>query len=234
MMMGPGERVDLWVDFSGKKIGTEITLQSLYFDAGIMGGMGGMMGGGSRSRPNGSEFPIFKVKIDRQEKTSFRLPENLSTVDRYKIQDAVNYRSPREFFFEGQMMNWTINGRTFEMTKVARDEIVQLDTLEVWELINESGGMGMMGMMQMPHPIHIHGLQFQILERRINRRFQDIWRTVRDGFVDEGWKDTVLLMPGMRLKIALKFEDYTGLFLLHCHNLEHEDLGMMRNYLIQT
>ncbi len=57
---------------------------------------------------------------------------------------------------------------------------------------------------------------------------------VRDGFVDEGWKDTVLFIPGMRVKLALKFEDYAGFFPLHCHNLEHEDLGMMRNYLIKV
>jgi FtsP/CotA-like multicopper oxidase with cupredoxin domain len=238
VMMGPGERVDLWADFSGRKIGAELTVKSLSFNAGIMGGMmggrgRGMMGGG-QALPNGAEFPIFKVRIDRQEKTSYRLPERLSKIDRYKIQDAVNNRNPRDFSFSGQMMNWTINGRNFEMTNVAADEIVQLDTLEVWELINESGGMGMMGMMQMPHPIHIHGLQFQIVERSINRSFRDIWKTVSEGFVDEGLKDTVLLMPGMKVKIALKFEDYTGLFLLHCHNLEHEDLGMMRNYLVRA
>ncbi len=48
--------------------------------------------------------------------------------------------------------------------------------------------------------------------------------------MDEGWKDTVLLMPGERVRVQVQFQDYTGLFLYHCHNLEHEDMGMMRNY----
>ncbi|MFO7680511.1 MAG: multicopper oxidase domain-containing protein [Chloroflexota bacterium] len=55
------------------------------------------------------------------------------------------------------------------------------------------------------------------------------WNSVKQGYVDSGWKDTVLLMPGERVRILLKFEDYTGTYLCHCHNLEHEDGGMMRN-----
>ena len=90
---------------------------------------------------------------------------------------------------------------------------------------NEGGGMGMMGMMNMPHPIHLHGKQFQVLERR---------GVTHNGYVDEGWKDTVLLMAGERIKLLVRFEDYPGLFLYHCHNLEHEDMGMMRNYLVEN
>lgn len=122
-------------------------------------------------------------------------------------------------------MAWTINGRTFRMREVANDEKVRLNTLEVWEFINEGGGMGMMGGMNMPHPMHLHGMQFQVLKRRGVRH---------EGYVDEGWKDTVLLMPGERIRLLVRFGDYAGLFLYHCHNLEHEDMGMMRNYLIEN
>jgi FtsP/CotA-like multicopper oxidase with cupredoxin domain len=121
-------------------------------------------------------------------------------------------------------MAWTINGRTFRMQAVANEEKVRLNTLELWEFINEGGGMGMMGGMKMPHPIHLHGKQFQVLERRGVRH---------DGYVDAGWKDTVLLMPGERIRLLVRFSEYPGLFLYHCHNLEHEDMGMMRNYLIE-
>jgi hypothetical protein len=67
--------------------------------------------------------------------------------------------------------------------------------------------------------------QFQVFERN---------GVTHSGYVDEGWKDTVLLMPGERIKILVRFEDYAGLSLYHCHNLEHEDMGMMRNYLIEN
>jgi FtsP/CotA-like multicopper oxidase with cupredoxin domain len=48
------------------------------------------------------------------------------------------------------------------------------------------------------------------------------------------WKDTVLLMPGERIRILVDFDDYPGMFLYHCHNLEHEDMGMMRNYYVRA
>jgi len=54
------------------------------------------------------------------------------------------------------------------------------------------------------------------------------------GYVDEGWKDTVLVMPGERIRLLLRFGGYTGMFLYHCHMLEHEDSESMRNYLVRT
>lgn len=51
--------------------------------------------------------------------------------------------------------------------------------------------------------------------------------------VDDGWKDTVLVVPGEKVRILRRFEDYSGLFLRHCHNLEHEDMGMMRNFRVE-
>lgn len=89
--------------------------------------------------------------------------------------------------------------------------------------------MGGMGMMSMPHPIHIHNQQFQILSRRV-KDHDASYASVKDGFINSGWKDTVLVMPGEEIDIIKPFEDYTGLFLYHCHNLEHEDMGMMRNF----
>ncbi len=128
-----------------------------------------------------------------------------------------------------QGMNPVINGRSFKMTEVADDETVRLNTTEIWRLKNDNGSGMMGGMMQMPHPVHIHGLSFHI----VNRTRGKGWETIKDGFIDNGWKDTALLFPGMTADVVMRFEDYPGLFLYHCHNLEHEDLGMMRNYLVK-
>jgi blue copper oxidase len=225
VMLGPGERIELWADFSAHPVGSEMALLSLPFDAGMMGrGMMGRQPTGGESLPNGAKFIVLKVKVVQAENEHLILPDWLSNVDRYAPEHAANYGNPRTFRLSMQHMTWIINGRTFQMEKVANDEIVQLNTLEVWEFINESSSMGMMGMMQMPHPMHLHGLQFQVLERE---------NVTHNGYADEGWKDTVLLMPGERVKLMVKFEDYDGLFLYHCHNLEHEDMGMMRNYFVQ-
>ena len=229
VMLGPGERLELWADFSSYAVGSETALVSLPFDGGMIGGgrMGrGMMGGGGYVLPNGADFPVFKVKVNRREKSTLTLPQRLSTIQRYDPAHAVNREYPKRFHLVMRRMTWTINGRTFQMEATAPDERVKMDSMEVWEFINEGGGgMGMMGGMNMPHPIHLHGKQFQVLQRSGVRH---------EGYVDEGWKDTVLLMPGERIKILVKFGDYPGLFLYHCHNLEHEDMGMMRNYRVES
>lgn len=93
--------------------------------------------------------------------------------------------------------------------------------------------MGVMGGMMLPHPMHIHGESFQVLERQIDPDMRTTWETVSEGYVDEDWKDTVLVMPGERVKIIQRFSDYSGLFLYYCHNLEHEDMGMMRNFRVK-
>jgi FtsP/CotA-like multicopper oxidase with cupredoxin domain len=233
VMLAPGERVELLADFSTYPVGARLRLVSLQFSAADGGGMGG-----AHTLPNGAPFLVMSVHVRRKRKAGYVLPGTLSTLTRYKLADAANSNNPRSFAISSRMMTWLLNGRTFEMDGVAPNEIVQLGTLEAWELINQpsSGGMmgGMMGGMRMAHPIHIHGLQFQVIERQVSPQFAEAWETVRYGYVDEGWKDTVMLMPGERVKLLLKFEDHTGLYVYHCHNLEHEDNGMMRNYLVRA
>lgn len=245
LILAPAERVDLWMDFSNRAVGTELALKSLSLPdmmQGMMGG-GGMMGMGRRRQgmmggmgrgmmrrqtSDDTEKMLFRVRIDREEQEVLVLPKRLSTIDRYRLEEVVNRDNPRRFKFAMQQMRATINGREYEMEGVARDEVVKLDTTEVWEFVNEGG------MMAMPHPVHVHEVQFQILERNWLDRPAEGWEEMRDGFVDSGMKDTVLLLPGMKVKVVMRFEDYPGLFLYHCHNLEHEDLGMMRNFRIEA
>ncbi|PWB88414.1 bilirubin oxidase, partial [Methylocystis sp. MitZ-2018] len=94
------------------------------------------------------------------------------------------------------------------------------------------GGMGMMGMMSMAHPIHLHGQPFEIIERRFEGD-EDAYASIRDGLIDSGLKDTVLVSPGERLRIIKPFGDFKGRFMYHCHNLEHEDAGMMREFSVE-
>jgi FtsP/CotA-like multicopper oxidase with cupredoxin domain len=229
--LAPAERVELWVDFSGRPLGSELRLQSLAFAGAEAGGMGMMMGP-APALADGSEFTVLRVRVERASTGRQALPERLSTIPRYRLEDAVNRKKPRAFTVTLQGMRWTINGRAFEMERVARDEEVRLDTLEVWEFINQPGRMGMMGGMveEMAHPMHIHGLQFQVLGREARPEMTASWNTVSAGYVDEGWKDSVLMMPGERVRLLVKFQDFAGMYLYHCHNLEHEDQGLMRNY----
>ena len=233
--LAPAERVDLLVDF-GQWAGQTLALRSLAFSGG--GFMGGG-GGGGGSLPNGAAFEVmrFQVSEDAATPMSYKTFIPLVSGPVAAAMDAGRAwaQADRTFQLYMQFGQWTINGRTFQMEAVAPDETVELGAEEVWEFVNQQpngGGGGMGG--GMPHPMHIHSLQFQVIGRQppANAQQRANWKTVKDGYVDDGWKDTVLLMAGERVQVRVKFEDFTGLYLYHCHNLEHEDMGMMRNFRI--
>lgn len=224
--LAPGERVELWLDFSNRSVGEQFTLRSLPFNAGNPG-MPMMMRGAAA--PNGIAFPVLSGRVDRKISKPHALPARFSAIARYRLENAVNRNEPRLFRLAmGMMGQATINGRSFEMTGVTPHETVKLNTLEAWEFANDSG------MMLMAHPMHVHNLQFQVLQRRVDPRFAAMHDSLSAGFLDEGWKDVVVVMPGERVRVLMQFTDHTGLYLYHCHILEHEDSGMMRNYRVQA
>lgn len=225
VMLAPAERIDLWVDFGRWAAGSELTLRSLAFDGGI--DMGGMMGGGS-ALADGAAFAVHRFQFGEGAAQASTLPARLSAIPSAEPRLAVNFARPKVFELTMGMMVWGINDASFDMLGASELETVKLGTHEIWEFRNDGRG-SMMGMV-MPHSMHVHGLQFRVIGRSVSRRFADDYDTVRAGLVDEGWKDTVLVMPGERVRILLRFTDYTGLFLYHCHMLEHEDTGLMRNY----
>ena len=105
----------------------------------------------------------------------------------------------------------------------------RLDTVEIWNLINPTDDA---------HPIHLHLVRFQILDRRRFDKFdfqmRHKLRFIGDATAPEaneaGWKDTVRANPGVVTRIIVRFEGYTGRYVWHCHILEHEDNEMMRPY----
>ncbi|HMQ33917.1 MAG TPA: multicopper oxidase domain-containing protein [Chloroflexaceae bacterium] len=247
VMLAPGERIELWADLRDVPVGTTLTLVSQAFEGaeGVgnesgMGGMGGMDHGGMSGMGNGNApalgaaLDILRVRVARQETETLTLPTTLARIERYRLEDAVNRDTPRPVALSLRGMEWRINGKTFVMDEVAPEEIVKLGTLEVWEIINETNPGEMMDRLGMGHPIHIHGGQFQVIGREVLPELRAGWEGVKAGYVDEGWKDTVLVMPGERVKLLMAFRDYPGTYVYHCHNIEHEDAGMMRNYRVDA
>jgi FtsP/CotA-like multicopper oxidase with cupredoxin domain len=234
VMLAPGERIDIWADFSKLKVGTEVSLNSLAFSGAenVGGSMGGMMSSGN-APALGSAMTLFNVKIEREEKETLQLPSKLAALPLLRPEDAVNAAQPRPVELSLKGMKWVINGQPFEMNTATPQETVKLNSIEQWEIINKLNPGAMMDAKGMAHPIHLHGVQFQVISRKVLPELAAGWQTVKDGHVDEGFKDTVMVMPGERVKLLMKFENYSGLFAYHCHTLEHEDAGMMRNYRVK-
>jgi FtsP/CotA-like multicopper oxidase with cupredoxin domain len=106
-----------------------------------------------------------------------------------------------------------INGKKMDMKRI--DVTIPLGSTEIWEVENRSATM-----MQLPHSMHLHDVQFNILDR--NGKFPDP--------LEAGRKDTVLLWPNDKVRLIAQFLDYTGIYMFHCHMLEHEDDGMMGQF----
>jgi FtsP/CotA-like multicopper oxidase with cupredoxin domain len=104
---------------------------------------------------------------------------------------------------------WTVNGKAYEPGRaLARP---RLGTTEIWRFISD-----------FHHPVHLHLDHFQVLSRN----------EFGPGPYDAGWKDTVDVRPAEAVEIAVRFTDYPGTYLLHCHNLEHEDMAMMADFVV--
>jgi hypothetical protein len=233
VMLMPGERIDVWADFSSLS-NKQVILRSLAFEPGGMGMMGGGMGmthaparsagvGGMAGSTNGIAFDILTVNVGREATAKPALGPLPALSARYDAGNVPNYNTPRPFVLSmAHMMTWMINGRVFEMEGVAEDEKVNVNETIAWEWINNS---------PIPHPMHIHNVEFQVLQR-ITSSVTSGYSTINQGLIDSGWKDTVSVWPGERVRIAMRFGPHTGMYMYHCHILEHEDMTMMRNLMV--
>jgi spore coat protein A len=104
-----------------------------------------------------------------------------------------------------------------------------LNSTEIWSFINPTDDT---------HPIHLHAVRFQILDRQhyepwtyqTKKQFRYLGPRVPPDPGEAGWKDTVRADSKMVTRIIVRFEGYTGRYVWHCHILEHEDNEMMRPY----
>lgn len=144
--------------------------------------------------------------------TSEDIPAVLVAIDDIPVGPDVK---TRQFDLEGMGISGTINGKYFDMDRV--DEEVALNETELWTIRNLGGMMQAGG-----HPFHVHGTQFQIVSRDGRNPPAE----------EQGYKDTVYVAVGEVVVIKVRFTR-TGLFMYHCHILEHEDNGMMGQFLVK-
>ncbi len=195
VILSPGERIEILFDFSNYSIG-----DSLYFQTQAFNGVGNQ----------GIQMNLLKFNISGNTSSGGIIPQNLPPIEYY---DYNQKQRTRTFTLTQGMMNQNgihrINGLSYELNRI--DEIIPFGQLEEWRIVNNTMNF---------HPMHIHGVLFQVYARNGNTNLEP---------KDKGWKDTVLLNPNETIQLLVKFNDYSGIYLFHCHNLEHEDDGMMLN-----
>jgi FtsP/CotA-like multicopper oxidase with cupredoxin domain len=143
-----------------------------------------------------------------------QVPDRLSVIETLTPEVAVRTRTftfgPRpELKSHFPPIYWAINGSRFDPEHAQATP--RLGDVEIWRFVYEKGPWGQ------THPPHIHLVNFQILDRN--------GQAPRD--YEGGWKDTLRLDPGDDVRVIMRFDGYRGRYLMHCHNLEHEDYDMM-------
>lgn len=150
---------------------------------------------------------LLPFNIKGQQTDSSEISEKLNDYSVTEEEKNLPVSKKLELFGMGMMV--TINGKQFDMDRI--DFTQKQGVTEIWEIYNKSDMMG-----GMTHPFHIHGTQFKIVsidgkEPPVN---------------EQGWKDTVSIESGETIKLAVQFNN-KGIYMYHCHVLEHEDNGMM-------
>ncbi|RUM86134.1 MAG: copper oxidase, partial [Candidatus Thioglobus sp.] len=222
--IAPAERVEIVVDVADGSM--PILKHHANHDSmsgmggrGMMGGMGMMRGMMNEKK----EFNIFQIDGSQAALSTTTVVEKLSTHTAYSRKSAVQERlMTLQMNMGPQLMAaalfgskdlLTINDKSMDMQRI--DEVVKAGTVEVWTIKNDS---------MMAHPFHIHNVQFKVVSREGGVKGHEL-----------GYKDVVLVHPDETVEVIMKFPEFSDAntpYMYHCHILEHEDRGMMGQFVV--
>lgn len=228
--LAPGERAEILVDFSD---GHAVALQTgpdtnapmmMGMMARLREGAYSLLGGGGQAvlrfeptaaggrTPTVPECLMSREKVDPASATRrrrFVLTMGMGGMMGGGMRGVSGAAPSHGMDPEGMMGTHGINGRPFDMSRI--DERVRLGDTEIWEVSGE----------MFAHPFHVHGVQFEVLSRN----------GARPDVRDQGLRDTVLVKEPVELLVRFTQPAETKQFMYHCHILEHEDNGMMGQFL---
>ncbi len=188
ILLATAERVELLVRGTGQP-GSRAVLQVLPYDRYI-----------PQTRPKDWNQPRNLLTLQYSEEPPLApvtLPEILRPIPALELAQATATRVM-------VMTQGMINGQLMDMSRV--DVSAPLAATEIWEIENLVG---------LDHPFHLHGFQFQVLDRN----------GVEEPF--RSWKDTVNVPKHQTVRFIVRYDNHPGKWMFHCHILDHEDHGMM-------
>jgi bilirubin oxidase len=217
LTMLPGERYEIIVDLGKDAVGTSFTMQS--FNGGYgLGYPGGesAQSGEFGSKLNNTTFDVLRLTVVAATADGVRaLPETLVPNQLWTAADATHERSIA-ITDTGPGSAFTFDSQGYSMDRI--DQQVVLDTVEAWHIQNGN---------VFSHSFHIHDVQFTIVERS----------TGPVAAYERGWKDTLYIQRNEKVTFVAKFDDYASNehpFMYHCHMANHEDEGLMGQFLVVT
>ena len=188
ILVANAERVELLVRGTGSP-GTRVALRSLPYDRYI-----------PQTRPRNWSDTRDLLTLQYSDEPAVPGVELPAMLRRVPVLDTAQATGRRLMVLSQGM----INGRMMDMQRV--DVAATIDATEIWEIENLVG---------MDHPFHLHGFQFQVLDRN----------GVPEPF--RSWKDVVNVPKHGTARFIVRYANYPGKWMFHCHILDHEDHGMM-------
>ena len=211
----PAERYEVVIDFSRYPVGSTVYLVNCL-----------QQNSGRGPEDVNMDYctPLVEFRVHRDEEDPSTIPDDLNPACASYINEYLNLQNPvnpgmpiptRELRFERGNGAWQINGRFFDRNRV--DIYEKLNTQSIWSLTNSSGGW--------VHPIHIHDMEFVLLDRN--------GRAPHPG--EAGLKDTFNVAENETLRVLACWtgSKNVGRYVFHCHNMEHEDMAMMGIFEVQ-
>jgi FtsP/CotA-like multicopper oxidase with cupredoxin domain len=200
---GIAERYEVVIDFAKYKIGQRVVLKNLGVPNSV-------------DYDTTAEVMAFDVAADPTDLSGNSIPDVLNPDAPAMDLTAAMAKRTRKFEFIRKDGAWTVNGKTWADVVASDYEYVWADPAlgdtEVWEFVNTSGGWA--------HPVHVHLIDFRVLDR--NGKPPSPWEL--------GSKDVVYVGENETVRVVMKFGPHTGRYMIHCHNLVHEDHDMMAQF----
>jgi spore coat protein A len=175
-------------------------------------------------------YDILQLRVAQHSSSpSHSIPSALPAIPRTPESTAITTRTITLNEYQDRVGNPMIMLINRKHWHEPTTEFPKLNTTEIWEFVNQT---------EDTHPMHLHLVRFQILDRRtfdtfdylINKHLHFRAPAEPPAPNEMGWKDTVQCPAGMITRVIVRFEGYTGKYLYHCHILEHEANDMMRPF----
>lgn len=225
LIMAPAERYEIIVDLTNDPIGSALNLEAHNGpDAGLANGFAGYENettGEFGSLLNYRSFSLLRINVGARTAANAitALPAALAKNDGLEALTLESATQSRQIGITGGGADgpFAFNGLPFDMDRI--DQSVSLGSTEAWAV-----GAGTI----ISHSFHIHGVQFRLVTRNGDPAKVGAW--------EQGWKDTIYLPIGETATFVTRFgetADASYPFMYHCHMINHEDEGLMGQFIVQ-